>query len=435
MEETAARMEEQPREMDAHPPSSAPAAASSSSSSSSSPTESAAMRISAKRTCYASAYSVFAASGPRGWAELPEDLLQCVVALLGSSRDLLACGATCRPWRDLFSVCTCSLQPLLLHPSADSKLSPQFNRWMTLQGCTWRLADPAGASSYPSLLSLSDLRGMFFLRSSYGHLIFCDDDGFYIVNAFSGAKVVPPCLKSDHFTSISYATLTAPVASDDSHLLVGSGAYLFQWRIGSDSWLEHYPKVNFLKIEQVVALKGKTYALGSFGSFCIVQFLPSLLIQKFEVILEEDRNKDLYWTNKKTWLVVCGDALLLIKLEEGRKTCLNVFQFKAFKLESLDAVTKKARWAKVDRLDNWAIFVSADVRCEALPCMNPERWGGRSNHIYFPSYQPEQPWAAVQLWQKRNDCSTRSQLEDTGNRYRRLESTWVLPSTFPRFGQ
>lgn len=101
---------------------------------------------------------------------------------------------------------------------------------------------------------------MVFLRCSYGHLIFSDDDRFYIVNAFTGAKVVPPCLKSDHFTSISYATLTAPVASADSHLLVGSGAYLFQWRIGSDSWLEHNPKVPFLKIEQTVAFKGKTYA-------------------------------------------------------------------------------------------------------------------------------------------------------------------------------
>uniref|UniRef100_A0A453QEJ2 F-box domain-containing protein n=1 Tax=Aegilops tauschii subsp. strangulata TaxID=200361 RepID=A0A453QEJ2_AEGTS len=99
LEETAARMEAPPREIDAHPPSSAPATASSSSS----PTEHAAMRIWAKRTRYASASSVFAASRPRGWAELPEDFLQSLVTRLGSFRDLLAFGATCRPWRDLLN--------------------------------------------------------------------------------------------------------------------------------------------------------------------------------------------------------------------------------------------------------------------------------------------------------------------------------------------
>ncbi|KAM3206467.1 hypothetical protein ACQJBY_061903 [Aegilops geniculata] len=413
-------MEAQPPEMDAHPPSSAPATASSSSSSS--PTEHATMRIRAKRTRYASASSVFAASRPRGWAELLEDFLQSLIARLGSFRDLLAFGATCRPWRYLLSARTPSLQPLLLHPSTDSQRSPWYHQWIVFQECTWKLSDPwrldnsVAASSWHSLLSLSDLRRMFFLRCSYGHLIFCDEDGFYIVNAFSGAKVVPPRLKSGNFTRVSYATLTAPVTSADSRLLVGSGVYLFQWRIGSDSWSEHCPKVLLLKIEQIVAFKGKTYALGSFGSFCIVHLSPSLIIQKFKLVFEEDRTEDLYWTNQKTWLVACGDALLLIKLEAGRKICSEVepIQFKAFKLESLDAVNKKARWVKLDRLDNWAIFVSADVRCEALPCMNPERWGGKSNHIYFPCYQSEQPWAAVKLWKKYNDLARCLQLVNTG---------------------
>ncbi|XP_037461874.1 uncharacterized protein LOC119332867 [Triticum dicoccoides] len=415
-------------EIDAHPSSSASAAAASSSSS---PTESAVMQIRAKRTCYAAA-----SSEARGWAELPDDLLRPIVALLSSSfRDLLAFGSTCHPWRD-FSAHTSSLYHLLLHPSTDRQQYPwyDYDYWTLFHECTWRLADPAAASSYPSLLSLSDLRGMFFLRCSYGHLIFFDNKGFYIVNAFSGAKVVPPCLKSNNFIHISYATLTAPVASADSHLLVGSGGYLFQWRVGSDSWLEHYPKVPFLRIEQIVAFKGKTYTLGSFGSFCIVQFSPCLLVQKFEIMFEEDRTEDHYWTNQKTWLVVC-DVLLLIKLEAVKRISSEAFQFKAFKLKSLDAKNKKARWAKVDRLNNWAIFVSADGRCEALSFMNPERWGGRSNHIYFPSYESERPWAAVQLWQKANNHSTSSWLSKTGSQYHRLVPTWVLPSAYPRSGQ
>ncbi|XP_044361389.1 uncharacterized protein [Triticum aestivum] len=343
------------------------------------------VQVMANRTCSASVSSLFASSRPQGWAELPDDLLRPVVALLRSFRDLLAFGTTCRHWCDLFSA----------HSS----------------------------------LSLSDLRSMTFLRYSHGQLIFYDNNGFHIVNPFSGTKVGPPSIQSVHFTCISYVTLTAPVASADSHLLVGAGAYLFLWRIGSDSWTKHSPKVGRFSIEQNVTFKGKTYALGSFGWFYIIHLSPSLIVEKFKVVFEEDKTEDLYSANEKAWLVVCGDTLLLIKLvEAGRRMRSEAFQFMPFKLESLDTMTKKARWVKVNKLDNWAIFISVDEWCEALPCMNPEGSGGRSNHIYFPSYQSEKPWAAVQLWKKCYYHST--QLFNTGRRYLKLESTWVFPARF-----
>ncbi|EMS51539.1 hypothetical protein TRIUR3_09369 [Triticum urartu] len=343
LEESAARMEAPPREIDAHPfPSSSASAATASSSSSL--TESAIVQVMANRTCSASVSSLFASSRPQGWAELPDDLLRPVVALLRSFRDLLAFGTTCR---------------------------------------------------------------------------------------HCGIKVGPPSLRSVQFTCISYVTLTAPVTSADSHLLVGAGAYLFLWHIGSNSWTKHSPKVGRFSIEQNVAFKGRTYALGSFRWFYIIHLSPSLIVQKFKVVFEEDKTEDLYSANEKAWLVVCGDALLLIKrVEAGRRMRSEAFQFMAFKLESLDAMTKKARWVKVNKLDNWAIFISVDERCEALPCMNPEGWGGRSNHIYFPSYLSEKPWAAVELWQKCYYRSTCSQLFNTGRRYLKLESTWVFPARF-----
>jgi hypothetical protein len=44
-----------------------------------------------------------------------------------------------------------------------------------------------------------------------------------------------------------------------------------------------------------------------------------------------------------------GDALLLIKLVQAGRS-----------MKPSKAFHMKARWVKVDRLDNWAIFVSAD---------------------------------------------------------------------------
>nr|BAK05748.1 predicted protein [Hordeum vulgare subsp. vulgare] len=423
-------MEAEPREIEARPPSSASA------DSSSSPTESAIVQIMANRTCSASVSSIFASSRPQGWAELPGDLLRPVVAQLRSLRDLLAFGTTCRHWCDFFSAHRSSVQPLLLHPNlrTDGGQSLSHNCWTSFHKCTWRLADPAAAaiSSSRSSLSLTDLRSMTFLRCSYSQLIFYDNNGFHIVNPFSGAKVGPPSLRSVGFNCISYVTLTAPVASADSHLLIGAGECLFLWRIGSDSWTKHSPEIGHFSIEQNVAFKGKTYALGSLGWLYIINLSPGLMIQKFKVVFEEDsKTQDLYSANEKAWLVVCGDALLLIKLVEvGRRMRSEAFQFMAFKLESLDTMTKKARWVKVSRFDNWAIFISVDERCEALSCMNPEGWGGRSNHIYYPSYQSEQPWSAVQLWQICYYRSSCLQLFNTGRRYLKLESTWVFP---PRF--
>uniref|UniRef100_A0A0A9AJM9 Uncharacterized protein n=1 Tax=Arundo donax TaxID=35708 RepID=A0A0A9AJM9_ARUDO len=44
--------------------------------------------------------------------------------------------------------------------------------------------------------------------------------------------------------------------------------------------------------------------------------------------------------------------------------------------------TEPAEWVKVERLENWAIFISNDERSQPLSCMNPERWGGRSSCVY-----------------------------------------------------
>ena len=72
-----------------------------------------------------------------------------------------------------------------------------------------------------------------------------------------------------------------------------------------------------------------------------------------------------------TWLVVCDDDTLLL-----------VGHWKSFQAVRLD-LSSGPKWIKVDRLENWAVFVAPKVRSQAFACKNPERWGGRSNCIYF----------------------------------------------------
>ena len=112
-----------------------------------------------------------------------------------------------------------------------------------------------------------------------------------------------------------------------------------------------------------MAFKGKTYALGSFGWFYIIHLSPSLIVEKFKVVSEEDKTEDLYSANEKAWLVVCGDALLLIKLEAGGKISLDAIQFMAFKLDSLDVVTNYGL------PDGWIIGTSLSaLTCDVRRC-------------------------------------------------------------------
>jgi len=48
----------------------------------------------------------------------------------------------------------------------------------------------------------------------------------------------------------------------------------------------------------------------------------------------------------------------------------------------LDTLTELAKWVNVERLDNSAIFISNGQRVQPLSCLNPERWGGRSNYVH-----------------------------------------------------
>ncbi|KAM0822448.1 hypothetical protein ACQ4PT_071486 [Festuca glaucescens] len=82
------------------------------------------------------------------------------------------------------------------------------------------------------------------------------------------------------------------------------------------------------------------------------------------------------------WLVACGDMLLLVGW--WGPTVVSGITFEVFRL---DLSTEPALWLKMEKLDNWAIFISTDKRSQALSCKNPEIWGGKSNHIYCYNHE------------------------------------------------
>jgi hypothetical protein len=168
------------------------------------------------------------------------------------------------------------------------------------------------------------------------------------------------------------------------------------------------------------------FAMDSFQQLNIISLAPHLGMQEVAVLWGEDMVAGL---RKNPWLVVCGDILLMVDISvlveksdsSRKKFCFHVFR--------LDLSAKPAKWMKVEKLDNWALFVSIDRRSNTFSCMSPERWGGKSNCIYVPSKSEDshETWIAVELGQSM--YSRNHPLEYILSKQKRhLENFWVLPS-------
>jgi hypothetical protein len=55
------------------------------------------------------------------------------------------------------------------------------------------------------------------------------------------------------------------------------------------------------------------------------------------------------------WLVECGDMLLMVRSPSSFPSIGNTWE--AFRL---DLSVQLAKWVKVEKLENWAIFISID---------------------------------------------------------------------------
>ncbi|XP_044428180.1 uncharacterized protein [Triticum aestivum] len=190
-----------------------------------------------------------------------------ILALSGSFRDVLAFAATCRSWRAAFSsypnksaFCT-RFPPLLVqfNVCVQAPDLPSNNGRHELRTC--KVIDPINKNiALRCQIPQEIYQEMHFAGTSYGQLI-CGRAGYcLVVDVFSGAVVSPPRLPFSgdfEFGREFYfsGTLTAPIASPNSHLLVSTAISLFDWPVGSDSWSEL--QLSDESIEQIVEFNGQ----------------------------------------------------------------------------------------------------------------------------------------------------------------------------------
>uniref|UniRef100_N1R3T4 KIB1-4 beta-propeller domain-containing protein n=1 Tax=Aegilops tauschii TaxID=37682 RepID=N1R3T4_AEGTA len=348
-----------------------------------------------------------------------DDLLHSVVAMLGSFRDLLALAATCTSWRAAFSSYSSKstlLPPLLLQPGVPISSPcphPLSNSLIPKQPC--HCTDLANQDMYMScqVPLVNDAESFCFIGASCGHIFLARKQTCLVVDIFTRVSVPPPQVPNEGYTQPYYAALTAPLASPDSHLLVITVRQSFFWRVGSQSWLRCS---NIGTPKQVVVFKGQVFVMNSDRTVLLVHFVPEIYLQEIAIDWVGEGMTGTY-----EWLVACDDMLLMVSLQ----CSLSLGDtFKAFRL---DLSTKPAKWVEVERLENWAIFISIDVRIRPLCCINPDRWGGRSNCVYYCSHNSE-GWVAVELGKPlQRDASNRSICIWSSMR---IEPMWLVPSIF-----
>ncbi|XP_073359602.1 uncharacterized protein [Aegilops tauschii subsp. strangulata] len=373
----------------------------------------------------------------QGWADLPNDLLYSVVARLGSFPDLLAFAATCPSWRASISSYPSKstlLPPLLLQPgvpacSSRPRPRPLSNNLVLRRSC--HVTDLANKDTYmccqiPQFACFCDSKSPsgpldeFFLGSvSYGHLVLANrQQSCLLVDVFTGVSVSAPQLPVNGRILLNYAALTAPLSSPNSYLLVNVGRHNFFSRDGSDSWLRRSPRNGTFK--KLVVFKDQVFGMDHDRMLYIVHLEPRIRIQKIAVHLDGSMaNK---WHLKQPWLAACGDMLLMVGCQKHSPSTGDAFE--AFRL---DVSTEPARWVKVEKLENWAIFISIDKRIQPLCCMNPETWGGRCNCIYCCN---RKEWVAFELGQPPQGDASNPKVYIHINCGSMMQPTWVVPSMF-----
>ncbi|CAM0912393.1 unnamed protein product [Alopecurus aequalis] len=371
-------------------------------------------------------------SGIQGWTDLPDVLLHSIVPLLESFLDLLAFHATCRSWHAAFSsypsksTLLTLLPPLLLEPDIPlSSPHPRPFRDILVHERPCHVTDLANQNNkrccqIPLFALLfhknpppSPLTSFCFTGASFGHLILSNKQSCLVVDVFTGVSVSPPQLPVDEDTQLYFATLTAPLASPNSHLMVTTGSHNFFWRVGTDYWLRRTRRKSTIK--RVVVFKGQVFCMDNDDMLFIVHFVPQIRIQKIAVDWEESSVSRV----SQMWLVACGDKLLMVGCWQSA-----VDTFEAF---SLDLSSEPAKWVKVERLENWAIFISVDERSQALCCMNPERWGGRSNLIYC---YDSKNWIAFELGEPLQGDDSNPSVFIFIYSGSMMQPMWVVPSMF-----
>lgn len=203
---------------------------------------------------------------------------------------------------------------------------------------------------------------MHYLGCSYGNLIFSNSNQCLLVDVFGFTTVRPPKLKSTGKHEIYYGILDGSLKSPNSHLFLCSGSSIFQWQVGSNSWLEH--PLDIPSIFRIVFFKGEMFARDHLDGLHTIRLAPQLSIHEVDIDWTE------YWREDSVvgrtvmyWLVVCGDMFLMVDL--SMSTDRPTVFFRVFRL---DFSIVPPKWVKVENLGNHAIFVSFDQRNPAFCC-------------------------------------------------------------------
>ncbi|CAM0908821.1 unnamed protein product [Alopecurus aequalis] len=373
--------------------------------------------------------------GPQGWADVPDGLLHSILSLLVSFPDLLAFAATCPSWRAAFSsypskssFSTLSA-PLLLLPDVplcfprprpySSSLMPRRPCYVTNLPsqnmyicCQIPLFGQFGnTNGLPS-----HLEKFTFIGASYGHLILSNKQSCLVVDVFTGVSVSPPQIPVDEDT-VYHGTLTAPLASPNSHLMVTTQSHYFFWHVGSQCWLIR--STHDRLVNRVVVFKGQVLGTYTNGEMFMVHLEPQIRIQKIAVDWEGSMMMSRLGFSQ-IWLLACGNLLLMVSCKLSPPSFSIGNTFEAFRI---DLSTEPAKLVKVEKLENWAIFINTDERSQPLYCMDPERWGGRSNCIYC--YDSKE-WIACELGKPLQGGASIPRF----NRGCLMQPMWVVPSMF-----
>ncbi|KAK1682463.1 hypothetical protein QYE76_043311 [Lolium multiflorum] len=384
-----------------------------------------------KNTCHASGSTSLLSSEPHGFADLLDSLLHEIIDLFTSFHDFLAFIGTCRAWRAAVSsfpsAYTFSFPPVHLKP--DGPYVPPHTgniKPMLLSNCKWQLSEPSKKNlSLFCSVPQNTPDNMYYLGCSCGYLIFSYREHCILVNVFTGTKVKPPKLPPNNelgeFCGIGI--LTAALSSPNSRLLLCSRTSMFEWQVGTNSWSEHALALERERITQILLFNGDIVVFDSLLRLHTIRLAPQFSMQEVAIkwsFLPFD-----------PMLVVCGDKLLMVHLLRSSDKLNGSYRF--FKVFHLDFSVRPAKWVKMEKLDNQALFVSLDTRTPTFSCMSPERWGGKSNCIYVAKLfeDPDETWTAVELGQPVYYDAGHAILYSSTfpHDYSLLCSLWVLPSS------
>ncbi|RLM98617.1 uncharacterized protein C2845_PM06G15680 [Panicum miliaceum] len=204
---------------------------------------------------------------------------------------------------------------------------------------------------------------------------------------------------------------------------------MFEWQVGTNSWSVHPLALDHERIHQIVFFKGHILIIDALMRLHTVQLTPQFSMQEVAIMWQSLQTLPL-----NPWLVACGDMLLMVDFTFRSHSSDEFSDFsRIFEVFRLDFSVKPAKWAKMEKLENQALFVSLDKRNPAFCCMNPERWGGKSNCIYVARLfeDPDETWTAVELGQSvPNHNTVHSMMYGFAfpPDYSQIGSLWLFPS-------